>query len=343
MFRGTGTCSITATKAADSDFNSATSAAFAVTINKANQTISFTAPGSAVYGSTFNVAPTSDSGLAVSVARSGGCTVAAGVGGSFDVTMTSGSTDCVLTASQAGNANYNAATDVVKTVTALKKAQTITFAAPASPAVYNTTFHVGPSSDSGLDVSLAGTAGVCSVTPVSQVNGGGFDVTMLTGTGTCTLTASQAGDSNYSAASDVSHDVAAAKANQTISFTAPGSAVYGSTFNVAPTSHSGLAVSVARSGGCTVAAGVGGSFDVTMTSGSTDCVLTASQAGDDDLQRRDRCGEDGYGVEEGAERAAGPAAPSMLSVVGLGSRRFLGGHGWCLLGDAGESGQWWWL
>ena len=100
----------------------------------------------------------------------------------------------------------------------------------------------------------------------------------LTGAGSCTVTASQPGNANYNAAPDVVQTFAIAQAAQTITFEQPASpATYGSTFNVAPTATSGLPVSVAASGGCTISGST-----VTMTSGTVDCVLTASQAGNDD-------------------------------------------------------------
>jgi hypothetical protein len=218
---GAGSCTVKADQAGSANYNAAAQVSQSFNIAKKAQTITFTPPASAVYGSTLTVTPSSDSGLTVSLATTTAtvCSVSPHSGGGFDVTMLTGTGACTLTASQAGNSNYSAAADVSRDVTALKKAQTITFTAPPSPATYDTTFHVGPSSDSGLAVSLAGTAGVCSVTLVSQVNGGGFDVTMLTGTGTCTLTASQAGDGNYSAAAEVAHDVAAAKADATVNLT----------------------------------------------------------------------------------------------------------------------------
>jgi hypothetical protein len=49
VLSGTGTCSITATRGADNDFNSATSAPFAVTINKASSTTKVTCPASVTY------------------------------------------------------------------------------------------------------------------------------------------------------------------------------------------------------------------------------------------------------------------------------------------------------
>ena len=80
---GTGTCSITATKAADSDFNSATSAAFAVTINRANQAaLSITAPSSMTFGdadATITTSGGSGTGaLSFSAGASTACSIVSG-------------------------------------------------------------------------------------------------------------------------------------------------------------------------------------------------------------------------------------------------------------------------
>jgi hypothetical protein len=94
-------------------------------ISKADQTITVNthAPGSAIYGTSFSVAASSDSTLPVAVTTTGGCSVSSGT-----VTMTSGTSDCVVHYNQAGNGNYNAATEVTETVTAQKVALTITAA-----------------------------------------------------------------------------------------------------------------------------------------------------------------------------------------------------------------------
>jgi hypothetical protein len=107
------TCTVTM------DANKSVSALF-----KANQTITFAQPTSPqTFGATFNVNPTASSGLAVTVQASGGCSIQAVQTGGYDVTMTSGTNNCVLTASQAGNGDYNAATDVTRTVVAQKANQ----------------------------------------------------------------------------------------------------------------------------------------------------------------------------------------------------------------------------
>jgi parallel beta-helix repeat protein len=177
--------------------------------------------------------------------------------------------DCVLDADQAGDGiHWLPAPQVQQTFAVGKADQTITFDAPASPAVYNSTFDVTPTSDSGLEVTVT-PSGACSIL--------GSTVTMTSGTGTCTLTASQVGDDNYNPASDVVQTVTAQKADQTITFTPPASpASYNSAFEVTPTSDSGLEVAVTPIGACSILGST-----VTMTSGTGLCALTASQVGDD--------------------------------------------------------------
>ncbi|MGI8830078.1 MAG: S8 family serine peptidase [Candidatus Limnocylindria bacterium] len=99
---------------------------FLLTPAMANQTITFEQPTTpATYGSTFNVNPTASSDLPVTVTASGGCTVVQAATG-WDVTMTSGTIACVLTASQAGNSSFHPAPNVERTVDVEKKALEIT-------------------------------------------------------------------------------------------------------------------------------------------------------------------------------------------------------------------------
>src|SRR4029079_13055820 len=94
-----------------------------VNSSKANQTIhvSTHAPSSAVYGTQFTVVATGgNSGNPLTYGSSGSCTKN---GAQF--TMTSGVGTCTVTYDQAGNSNYNAATQVTETVTAQKADQTI--------------------------------------------------------------------------------------------------------------------------------------------------------------------------------------------------------------------------
>jgi len=170
-----------------------------LTVSKLSQTIDFTPPASpAPFNTSFTVDPTATSGLTVTLQASGGCQIAGN-----QVTMTSGSLDCTLTASQPGDDDYLPADDVQHVVAAAKASQTIDFTPPASPAPFNTSFTVDPTATSGLAVSLTA-SGSCSAT--------GYLVTMTQSSGICTLTASQPGDENYSQAEPVVHTVQAVEA-----------------------------------------------------------------------------------------------------------------------------------
>ena len=131
---------------------------------------------------------------------------------------------------------------------------------------------------------LDGDGWVCSVTPVSQVDGGGFDVAMLTGTGTCTLTASQSGDSNYTAATNVSHAVVAAKADQaTLTVTAPAAATFGDADATIMTSGgSGTGAVSFDAGGSTACSIASGKLHV--ESGTGTCSITATKASDNNYK-----------------------------------------------------------
>ncbi len=156
------------------------------------QTITFANPGDQELPTgTVSLTATSDSGLTVSLASS--TTSVCTVSGTTLTLKTEGT--CTITASQAGSGDYLAADDVVRSFTVSKASQTITFANPGSKALSVGSFTASSSADSGLTVSLASSTGsVCSMT--------GSTVGLLA-TGTCTLIASQAGNSNYNAATNV--------------------------------------------------------------------------------------------------------------------------------------------
>ena len=148
------------------------------------------APGYAIYGSSFTVAANGGgSGNPVTFANSTG--VCSHTGGTF--TMTSGTGTCSVKFDEAGDANYNDATQIVENVTAQKSNQAINFGTLADKTYGDPDFNVSATADSGLAVSFTA-GGNCTVSG-STVH--------LTGPGNCTITAHQAGDSNYNAATDV--------------------------------------------------------------------------------------------------------------------------------------------
>jgi hypothetical protein len=171
---------------------------------------------------------------------------------------------CTVTASQAGDSNYSAATVVAQTFSITKANQTIVFAALAAKTFGAADFALSPTASSGLAVSLAA-SGNCTLSVTSV---------QLTGVGSCTVTASQAGDASFAAAGAVSQTFAIVKASQTIAFGALANKIYGAAnFRVSATASSGLAVSFSASGRCTAS---GSTVHIT---GVGSCMLTASQPG----------------------------------------------------------------
>jgi hypothetical protein len=128
---------------------------------------------------------------------------------------------------------------------------------------------VSATSTSGLAVTLAAASGPCTVdNPTSTAN------VHINGTGMCTVTASQAGNTNYLAASDVSRTFSISRANQSITFNALANAIYGDPdVGLSATASSGLAVSFAATGNCTLS----GSTVHIVSAGS--CTITASRRG----------------------------------------------------------------
>ena len=107
---GSGTCKITAHKAGDDNYNPADSAEHTVTVEKANQTITFAAflTGKKLGDPDFTVSATASSGLPVGFGSQtpSVCTVS---GATVHIVAVG---TCTVRATQGGNANYNAATPV---------------------------------------------------------------------------------------------------------------------------------------------------------------------------------------------------------------------------------------
>jgi hypothetical protein len=151
-------------------------------------------------------------------------------------------------------------------VTAQKADQAITITAHApGSAAYGSSFSVSASAPGGA-VTFS-SSGSCTNT--------GAVFTMTSGSGSCSVAYDQAGDANYKAAPQLSEAVTAQKASQTITFGPLGDKTFGDPdFTVAATASSGLAVSFAASGQCTVSGAT-----VHLTAPGS-CTITASQGGD---------------------------------------------------------------
>jgi sugar lactone lactonase YvrE len=159
---------------------------------QASQTITFTGlPSTATYGAAgpYALNATASSGLPVIYAATGPATLS---GSTLTIT---GAGTVTVTASQSGDAEYAAGTPVTQTIVVGAASQTITFGTISTQAV-GTPLTLTATSTSGLTVTFASsTPAVCLVS--------GNAATFLA-EGTCTIQASQAGDSSYQAASPVS-------------------------------------------------------------------------------------------------------------------------------------------
>ena len=134
-----GSYSITAVYSGDSNYNTATSTAQALTINTANEatlTVTGMPTTAQTYGATFTVATSGGSGTgSITFAATGACSVDLNSG---VVTMTSGTGTCSVTAAKAADTNYNSATSAPATVAAALASQAALTVNVSSPATYNT-------------------------------------------------------------------------------------------------------------------------------------------------------------------------------------------------------------
>jgi predicted transcriptional regulator YdeE len=264
-----GTCTISVTQPAAGNFAAATPQTVTLTVNAQTQTIqNFGTPITATYGGTAPVlAATATSGLAPTYASTGSACSVTSAGA---VTILAVGT-CQITASQAGNATYAAATPVSETLTVNPAADVITI-----PPTVPTTTTVGSNTPIGATTTSGVTPTYTSTTPtVCSVSATGV-VTALT-SGTCSVTVSQAAAGNYAAATPQTATFAVSGQSQTIqNFGTPITTTYGNPAPVlAATATSGLAPTYTSTGS---ACSVTTSGTVTILAVGT-CQITASQAG----------------------------------------------------------------
>jgi hypothetical protein len=154
------------------------------------QTITFNPLASQVVGGSLTLSASASSGLPVSFASltTAVCTV------SGTTAMLGSTGTCTIQASQSGNATYAAATPVSQSFSVIQQTQIITFNTIAKQ-VLGTALRLSASASSGLPVSFASlTTAVCTVS--------GTTATLVTA-GTCTIQASQSGNTTYAAATPV--------------------------------------------------------------------------------------------------------------------------------------------
>jgi hypothetical protein len=274
-----GDCSVTASQAADANYNAATPVQSTLTIAKADQTLLFDiSAASKTYGAgPFSLTPFTTKGDASSAVTYTSLTpLACSVSTATLTILTAG--DCTIKASQAGDGNYNAAPDVTSTLNVAKANQTLTFNISGltkryGDADFSLTTSTTPGASSSAVTYVSNTPLVCSIVSGNQLH--------IITAGDCTVTASQAGDGNYNAAADKTSTLSISKANQSVDLDFTGLSV---TFGDAPFSLTPWTVPGPGTGAITYTSTT---TPVCTVSGATltvvhagQCTLIAHQASD---------------------------------------------------------------
>ena len=275
-----GTCTIQASQAGNGTWAAAAPVSRSFAVNGEPQTIAFNTPGTQTVGTPLTLSATATSGLPVSFTSQTAsvCTVSGTTATGFTASFVTAGT-CTIQATQAGNSTWAAATPVSRSFTvnaAPLRPQTITFTAPGTQAV-GTPLTLSATASSGLPVSFASqTASICTVSGSTATV---FIANFVT-SGTCTVQATQAGNSVWASATPVSQSFTVNPGPQTITFTAPGPQTVGTPLPLSATASSGLPVSFASqtTSVCTVSGTPATSFVATFVTAGT-CTIQASQAG----------------------------------------------------------------
>src|ERR1035438_3456283 len=197
-----GKCTINATQAGNANYAAAPPVSQSFQVTKASQSIAFGPLANQPFGAApFAVSATASSGLAVSFSSTTQtiCTV------SGDTVTLVAVGKCTIYATQAGNADYSAATPVSQSFQVTKASQTIAFGPLANQPFGAAPFVVSAAASSGLSVSFSSTTStICAVS--------GNTVTLVA-VGRCTIRATQPGNADYAAATPVTQSFQVTKAN----------------------------------------------------------------------------------------------------------------------------------
>ena len=275
-FVAVGTCVIDANQAGNASYAAATQVqqSFAVL---GTQSIAFTStpPNPALIGGTYTVTASGGASgnpvtFSIDPSANGSCSISGAT-----VTFVAVGT-CVIDANQAGNASYEAATQVQQSFDPDSVAQSIAFTStPPNPALIGGTYTVtasGGASGNPVTFSIDPSAnGSCSIS--------GATVTFVA-VGTCVIDANQAGNASYEAATQVQQSFDPGPGTQSIAFTStpPNPALIGGTYTVTASGGASgnpvtFSIDPSANGSCSISGAT-----VTFVAAGT-CVIDANQAG----------------------------------------------------------------
>src|SRR5690606_38614163 len=159
------------------------------------QTITFDNPGTQYFGTTATLVATSSAGVEYPVTFTSATTTVCTVAGATVTFVSVG--DCTIAANQAGDNSVLAANQVSQTFTVAAGNQTISFTEPTAQD-FDAALTLTATATSNLAVSFSSTTtAVCTITAEGEL--------AFVSAGTCTITANQAGNGNWNAATPVSH------------------------------------------------------------------------------------------------------------------------------------------
>jgi hypothetical protein len=283
---GAGVTTIRASQDGNGSYNPAPTVEKTLTVNKVTQTITFTTLADAsLTAGTYELNATASSGLAVSFVSSDN--TVAEVSGTTLTLKTGGS--ITITASQGGNGIYLAAPDATQSLSVIddtQQAQTITWSQSLGSRAFGVAdLNLTASSNANLPITY-----ISSDSSIASIVNGTF--LQVVGAGNATITATQAGNGQYQAASAVIKTVTVTKANQTIvtnggSSSLPNLTMDNGDFEFAPTLQSvktgtttatGLALSYASSSSAVIEVTSGGTR--LKPKGDGTATITVTQNGD---------------------------------------------------------------
>ncbi|WP_425390171.1 fibronectin type III domain-containing protein [Ekhidna sp.] len=275
---GSGTTTLTASQAGNSNFNAAPSVEQLLTVGKASQTITFDPdpiPDQNLSDGSLALDISVDTGLPLTVSiLSGDATIVeSSTQGTYDITYNSSGT-VTIEAAQAGDDDYASTTETISfnVIDDSKSDQTITFdlGADQNKIFGDDLFSITATASSGLPVTFMSSDESVAIVSGSEVT--------IVGAGTTSITASQSGDDEFNPATPVSQTLTVGKADQTISFSEIADKSFGdSSFELEGTATSGLPITYTIEN--TFVAEVDENTVTIKSAGSTNII--ASQAGDD--------------------------------------------------------------
>ena len=282
-FTSAGTCIVDANQAGNTNYAAAPQVQQSFTVSPASQTVSFTstAPTNAVVGGAAYVpTATATSALPVTITVDALAASVCSIDSSGNVTYQAAGT-CVLDANQVGDPNVLPAGQAQQSFVVNLQNQTVAFTstAPTNEVVGGPAYVPAASATSNLAPVItvdAASVNICSI------NGGSVNFQHA---GICVLDVNQAGNFEFSAATQAQQSITVSPATQTVSFTStvPTNAVVGGAVYV-PTAaaSSGLTTAITVDASSASVCSINGGSVSFQAAGT--CILDVNQAGNADYQ-----------------------------------------------------------